>query len=146
MPGSPPINVAEPATSPPPSARSNSAMPVFSREGSAMSLASPCSATARPPDCRLCRALKTVSPASSTRLFHSPHSSHCPCQRKDTDPHCWQTYFFFTFAIAPALSEHMRNRSEEHTSELQSLMRISYAVFCLKKNTSKNLSKQQTNK
>src|SRR3546814_4176477 len=29
--------------------------------------------------------------------------------------------------------EHLR-RSEEHTSELQSLMRISYAVFCLKKN------------
>src|SRR3546814_6128610 len=29
-------------------------------------------------------------------------------------------------------------RSEEHTSELQSLMRISYAVFCLKKKTNKN--------
>src|SRR3546814_4169393 len=29
-------------------------------------------------------------------------------------------------------------RSEEHTSELQSLMRISYAVFCLKKKTSNN--------
>src|SRR3546814_1879373 len=29
-------------------------------------------------------------------------------------------------------------RSEEHTSELQSLMRISYAVFCLKKKTKKN--------
>src|SRR3546814_21186479 len=29
-------------------------------------------------------------------------------------------------------------RSEEHTSELQSLMRISYAVFCLKKNTHKH--------
>src|SRR3546814_5976781 len=29
-------------------------------------------------------------------------------------------------------------RSEEHTSELQSLMRISYAVFCLKKNTNNN--------
>src|SRR3546814_7289036 len=28
---------------------------------------------------------------------------------------------------------HWDNRSEEHTSELQSLMRISYAVFCLKK-------------
>src|SRR3546814_9187888 len=28
-----------------------------------------------------------------------------------------------------------RGRSEEHTSELQSLMRISYAVFCLKKKT-----------
>src|SRR3546814_1464430 len=29
-------------------------------------------------------------------------------------------------------------RSEEHTSELQSLMRISYAVFCLKKKKKKN--------
>src|SRR3546814_1011553 len=29
--------------------------------------------------------------------------------------------------------EGLRGRSEEHTSELQSLMRISYAVFCLKK-------------
>src|SRR3546814_5660067 len=29
-------------------------------------------------------------------------------------------------------------RSEEHTSELQSLMRISYAVFCLKKKTRQN--------
>src|SRR3546814_6850510 len=32
------------------------------------------------------------------------------------------------------LVEGLRPRSEEHTSELQSLMRISYAVFCLKKN------------
>src|SRR3546814_5676775 len=30
------------------------------------------------------------------------------------------------------------DRSEEHTSELQSLMRISYAVFCLKKKIQKN--------
>src|SRR3546814_2123139 len=29
--------------------------------------------------------------------------------------------------------DHIQQRSEEHTSELQSLMRISYAVFCLKK-------------
>src|SRR3546814_10078162 len=35
----------------------------------------------------------------------------------------------------------VRMRSEEHTSELQSLMRISYAVFCLKK-TKKDLSNQ----
>src|SRR3546814_1254038 len=37
-------------------------------------------------------------------------------------------------------------RSEEHTSELQSLMRISYAVFCLKKkkNTTKNTDTQNT--
>src|SRR3546814_5286805 len=32
-----------------------------------------------------------------------------------------------------AVPEHGDRRSEEHTSELQSLMRISYAVFCLKK-------------
>src|SRR3546814_10039915 len=32
----------------------------------------------------------------------------------------------------------INQRSEEHTSELQSLMRISYAVFCLKKKKNKN--------
>src|SRR3546814_6479295 len=34
-------------------------------------------------------------------------------------------------------------RSEEHTSELQSLMRISYAVFCLKKKKTKNKTKKE---
>src|SRR3546814_7570671 len=47
-------------------------------------------------------------------------------------------------AITPeamtALRHHDWPRSEEHTSELQSLMRISYAVFCLKKNTRKNIN------
>src|SRR3546814_1796127 len=38
--------------------------------------------------------------------------------------------------IADESSDH--RRSEEHTSELQSLMRISYAVFCLKKKTIEN--------
>src|SRR3546814_8473146 len=36
------------------------------------------------------------------------------------------------------VSAHRTPRSEEHTSELQSLMRISYAVFCLKKKKNKN--------
>src|SRR3546814_6037077 len=36
------------------------------------------------------------------------------------------------------LASPSRNRSEEHTSELQSLMRISYAVFCLKKTKTNN--------
>src|SRR3546814_2787087 len=35
-------------------------------------------------------------------------------------------------------------RSEEHTSELQSLMRISYAVFCLKKNTQNKIQYTMT--
>src|SRR3546814_3479925 len=38
-------------------------------------------------------------------------------------------------SIAGRASPPHRPRSEEHTSELQSLMRISYAVFCLKKKT-----------
>src|SRR3546814_5962107 len=41
------------------------------------------------------------------------------------------------------LTGYKRPRSEEHTSELQSLMRISYAVFCLKK---KNTHIKQTTK
>src|SRR3546814_1346534 len=36
-------------------------------------------------------------------------------------------------------------RSEEHTSELQSLMRISYAVFCLKKKTNRTIQKIHKN-
>src|SRR3546814_9165420 len=35
------------------------------------------------------------------------------------------------------------DRSEEHTSELQSLMRISYAVFCLKKKKNKDIQPNQ---
>src|SRR3546814_10570418 len=41
--------------------------------------------------------------------------------------------------VADLLTEH-DGRSEEHTSELQSLMRISYAVFCLKKKKNTHLS------
>src|SRR3546814_4692040 len=37
------------------------------------------------------------------------------------------------FGVLIAAAARGRKRSEEHTSELQSLMRISYAVFCLKK-------------
>src|SRR3546814_9617428 len=47
---------------------------------------------------------------------------------------CWQS------AAAPGQTA-ARPRSEEHTSELQSLMRISYAVFCL---TKKNKNQQNT--
>src|SRR3546814_4040565 len=39
--------------------------------------------------------------------------------------------------IARLLADAVGMRSEEHTSELQSLMRISYAVFCLKKKKTK---------
>src|SRR3546814_10517986 len=45
------------------------------------------------------------------------------------------------FADRPPPADYLTKRSEEHTSELQSLMRISYAVFCLKK---KNTNNKQT--
>src|SRR3546814_9767330 len=41
---------------------------------------------------------------------------------------------------------YMASRSEEHTSELQSLMRISYAVFCLKKKKIHSLPLKNTQK
>src|SRR3546814_4867588 len=50
-----------------------------------------------------------------------------------------ETIFAFSYSISlgactcRARRRHAGLRSEEHTSELQSLMRISYAVFCLKK-------------
>src|SRR3546814_3862603 len=49
---------------------------------------------------------------------------------------------------APAGTQQQDGRSEEHTSELQSLMRISYAVFCLKKkkqHTTAQKHHEQTN-
>src|SRR3546814_9260421 len=47
--------------------------------------------------------------------------------------------------LIPCPAQWPRQRSEEHTSELQSLMRISYAVFCLKKkNTSYQVTKITT--
>src|SRR3546814_2010456 len=48
------------------------------------------------------------------------------------------------FRIVEIGGQHVRPRSEEHTSELQSLMRISYAVFCLKKKTN-NKNNQDIN-
>src|SRR3546814_2871945 len=48
---------------------------------------------------------------------------------------------WYDFYIYGVLAPIIGRRSEEHTSELQSLMRISYAVFCLKK---KNRNKHET--
>src|SRR3546814_6560245 len=56
-------------------------------------------------------------------------------ERAARDCHDEQARPFFgqRAEAADAERENRRERSEEHTSELQSLMRISYAVFCLKK-------------
>src|SRR3546814_4628990 len=60
---------------------------------------------------------RTGKTARSSILVHI--SSHHPFVQKSESP--------------IALLVDLADRSEEHTSELQSLMRISYAVFCLKK-------------
>src|SRR3546814_2085249 len=54
----------------------------------------------------------------------------------------WDVYSTNSDALgADPVAEIEHRRSEEHTSELQSLMRISYAVFCLKKkNNHKNMN------
>src|SRR3546814_2895548 len=61
---------------------------------------------------------------------------------EDTVESLSETAGLFGYAFADINPEFRRNpedrRSEEHTSELQSLMRISYAVFCLKKKTTRN--------
>src|SRR3546814_9075002 len=64
--------------------------------------------------------------------------AHYPSERNRLPAHV--TLFH---AFAPSLRDELgsllpRIRSEEHTSELQSLMRISNAVFCLKKQKSTN--------
>src|SRR3546814_10721905 len=47
---------------------------------------------------------------------------------------CENNGYAVTTSVAKSHGQHdIARRSEEHTSELQSLMRISYAVFCLKK-------------
>src|SRR3546814_6172805 len=55
------------------------------------------------------------------------------------------TFEYVAVTAAGTLADHvdLAFRSEEHTSELQSLMRHSYAVFCLKKTNTKTTSKPQ---
>src|SRR3546814_10211687 len=65
------------------------------------------------------------------------------CDRKD---HCATRQTKKEGTVSGALFDNWRSgrRSEEHTSELQSLMRISYAVFCLKKKTLMKTSQTST--
>src|SRR3546814_10561619 len=54
---------------------------------------------------------------------------------------CRSTEFGEKHIEVPLASNERLIRSEEHTSELQSLMRISYAVFCLKKKNMRNIKR-----
>src|SRR3546814_5999404 len=74
----------------------------------------------RPP-----RSTRTDTLFPYTTLFRSAH-----CGRRR---HSRQRQHGFRHPRTPHYAAGSAARSEEHTSELQSLMRISYAVFCLKK-------------
>src|SRR3546814_5224754 len=86
----------------------------------------------RPP-----RSTRTDTLFPYTTLFRSLLRGHRWCFAAAVNRNCavWPKRSVETPAWSSPrpLTTSRRNRSEEHTSELQSLMRISYAVFCLKK-------------
>src|SRR3546814_10174351 len=69
----------------------------------------------------------TFLPESNAILFYLAEGSRYLPDERLARARALQWLFF----------EQYSHRSEEHTSELQSLMRISYAVFCLKKKTTR---------
>src|SRR3546814_3954431 len=99
----------------------------------------------RPP-----RSTRTDTLFPYTTLFRSRHDrgtrrkpaaiGNQPISRDDAAFALHLTFAGLTTQLHNALndSNHPARRSEEHTSELQSLMRISYAVFCLKKKNTIN--------
>src|SRR3546814_2258071 len=83
----------------------------------------------RPP-----RSTRTDTLFPYTTLFRSVYISHHIAVRKAKDS---VAAFRQPIVAMYVMGLATKWRSEEHTSELQSLMRISYAVFCLKKKTTK---------
>src|SRR3546814_2288461 len=66
----------------------------------------------------------------------APRPDGQPGQRNPADadaPDCHHVKAHLRARVAQLPALHALERSEEHTSEIQHLMRISYAVFCLKK-------------
>src|SRR3546814_10568937 len=91
------------------------------------------------PPCRACSVCRImlvhlVEKSSSTRLG-AQSSRHCSSSEPGRmgDGHHLVPTWIGIFEWVRCRPVSLCGRSEEHTSELQSLMRISYAVFCLKK-------------
>src|SRR3546814_7589298 len=86
----------------------------------------------RPP-----RSTRTDTLFPYTTLFRSHDAASSLCPAGPSSPSSGSSA-----SAALRCAPITRPRSEEHTSELQSLMRISYAVFCLKKKKSNTTQKQ----
>src|SRR3546814_10301207 len=77
------------------------------------------------------QAIPSVSPSRAAAYFHK---TECFCFTQQVLQPGERIEMPVRFIVDRDLPADVHNlRSEEHTSELQSLMRISYAVFCLKK-------------
>src|SRR3546814_8190117 len=92
----------------------------------------------------LFRSGRTFQPAQFEKflnaLFAQALYVHCPTADKMDQPlHPLSVADEAPGAAIVYLPIFPHGRSEEHTSELQSLMRISYAVFCLKKTQTTNI-------
>src|SRR3546814_9107617 len=79
-----------------------------------------------------------AGPARGNRIIHRGVAESCAAPDGTGPSHYLRGQSWRDEARRKRLSSrsHGADRSEEHTSELQSLMRNSYAVFCLKKNKS----------
>src|SRR3546814_7405619 len=76
--------------------------------------------------------------APETLLFRGPAPDFDLDDGSEADPEALRAAALAVENAARAIDGVTNSRSEEHTSELQSLMRISYAVFCLKKKNKQN--------
>src|SRR3546814_4933332 len=70
------------------------------------------------------------------------HSRHDGVERAEPR-HAFHGVADHPFHPVPHFARRLVGRSEEHTSELQSLMRISYAVFCLKTKITPTITRQK---
>src|SRR3546814_2137848 len=79
---------------------------------------------------------EVIKPEQSTLISPDRQSPSLLRREATVEPRFELFHFVFSVCsqkVRGTLMEKGVTRSEEHTSELQSLMRISYAVFCLKK-------------
>src|SRR3546814_2366082 len=83
-----------------------------------------------PPFARFCYLLRLLPPARRLARAHRAAVEIARADRAAAD-------HLARLRRHPDRAHRRDRRSEEHTSELQSLMRISYAVFCLQKKTKK---------
>src|SRR3546814_2884312 len=87
---------------------------------------------------------RSLSSPSSSCLSTLAAGNRSPCSLEGRNWQCGQTGpAESSDSTSAAQLFSLSSRSEEHTSEFQSLMRISYAVFCLKKKTTVELSKNK---